>query len=73
MTETEEKEATESYSRGDINRTELGDRVGHEVDFADALQMLWRYHLPLPHRRSDPQSPGVQLICQLASRAVAHA
>ncbi|MEO5332545.1 MAG: hypothetical protein H7839_11020 [Magnetococcus sp. YQC-5] len=68
MTGNEEKEAVESYSRGDISRTELGLRVGREIDFADALQMVRQYRLPLPHRPSDPESPGVQLIRQLASR-----
>lgn len=68
MTHTEEREAVESYSRGEINRRELESRVGHEVDFADALQMLRHYHLPLPHRLGDLQSPAVQLIRQLASQ-----
>lgn len=72
MTESEERQVVEAYSHGDISRAELGRRVGQEVDFTDALLMLRRYHLPLPHRPSDPQSPGVELIRQLASRHVRH-
>jgi len=72
MIESEERQTIEAYSRGDISRAELGRLMGKEVDFVDALQMLRRQHLPLPHRPSDPQSVGVELIRQLASRAARH-
>ncbi len=72
MTEIEERQVVEAYSHGEISRAELGRRMGQEVDFAEALLMLRRYHLPLPHRPSDPQSQGVELIRQLASRHAHH-
>ncbi|MEO5370945.1 MAG: hypothetical protein H7833_12820 [Magnetococcus sp. DMHC-1] len=72
MTESAIREAVESYSRGEISRRELGNRIEQEVDFADALHLLRQYHLPLPHRPSDPLSPGVQLIRQLALRHKSH-
>ena len=72
MTEIEERQIVEAYSCGEISRAELGRQMGQEIDFTDALLMLRRHHLPLPHRPSDPQSRGVELIRQLASRHVHH-
>ncbi len=68
MIEEEERALFESYSRGEMTRTELERRLGRDLDFADALLKLRAYGLPLPHPPSDPNSPGVQLIRRLASR-----
>ncbi|MBF0344302.1 MAG: hypothetical protein HQL06_08735 [Nitrospirae bacterium] len=68
MSEHEEKQIIEAYSKGILSRREIERSLGYEVDFATVLQMLRRYHLPLPHHHDNQQSVGIQLISQLASR-----
>jgi hypothetical protein len=62
-------EALEAYSRGEISRREVGDRLGAPIAFGDLLMKLHEHRLPLPRFPSDRNSPGVQLIKRLASRA----
>ena len=59
----------ESYSRGEITRKEIEDRTGQELGFGALLGLLHEHGLPLPRVVSDPQSPGVRLIRELAERA----
>lgn len=59
----------EAYSRCEITRRDIEDRTGQTVSFGTLLGLLHQHGLPLPRFPSDPQSPGVQLIRQLAERA----
>lgn len=68
MVEAEEKAIFEAVSRGEISRIEAGRRLGVELSFGDMLMALRRYGLRLPRFRSDPNSPGIRLIRDLASR-----
>jgi hypothetical protein len=68
-----ERALLESYSRGEITRREIEERTGHEVRFGTLLGQLHQHGLPLPRVRSDPRSPGVRLIQQLAERAAPRA
>ncbi|PZR93915.1 MAG: hypothetical protein DLM68_00290 [Hyphomicrobiales bacterium] len=63
----------EAFSRGEITRKDIEDQTGEAVSFAALLTQLHRHHLPLPRVRSDPQSPGVQLIKRLTERAMRRA
>lgn len=56
----------ESYSRGDISRTELERRAGIAVDFGDLLGLLRAAGLPLPRPAIDPDGAGVALVRRLA-------
>jgi hypothetical protein len=68
MSEVDERAALEAYSRAEISRAEVGRRLNQDISFGDLLRRLRELHLPLPRYRSDPNSPGVQLIRRLASR-----
>jgi hypothetical protein len=59
----------EAYSRGEISRLDISNRMDAEVRFGDLLAALHAEKLPLPRFPSDPNSPGVQLIKRLAERA----
>lgn len=59
----------EAYSRGEISRREIGERQKAEISFGDLFGALLEHGLPLPRFPGHPDSPGVQLIKQLASRA----
>ena len=59
-----------AYSRGELTRQEVGDRLGAPIDFGDLLMKLHEHYLPLPRFPSDPNSEGVQLIKRLALRAL---
>jgi hypothetical protein len=59
----------EAYSRGEISRRDISNRMDVEVRFGDLLAALHAEKLPLPRYPSDPNSPGVQLIKRLAERA----
>lgn len=68
MTEADIRSIFEAVSRGEISRTDAERRLGQELSFGDMLLRLRAYGLPLPRFRSDPASPGVRLIRDLASR-----
>ncbi len=59
----------EAYSRGEISRRDIADRLDREVGFGDLLGALHAHGLPLPRPPSHPESEGVQLIRRLAERA----
>jgi hypothetical protein len=59
----------EAYSRAEISRREISDRMGEEVSFGDLLAALHAERLPLPRFPAHPDSPGVKLIKRLAERA----
>ncbi len=59
----------EAYSRGEISRREIGERQNAEISFGDLFSALLDRGLPLPRFPGHPDSPGVQLIKQLAQRA----
>jgi hypothetical protein len=59
----------EAYSRAEISRSEIGDRLDVEVSFGDLLAALHAEGLPLPRFPAHPDSPGVKLIKRLAGRA----
>ena len=60
----------EAFSRGEISRKDIEEQTGEYLSFGMLLAQLHRHHLPLPRIRSDPQSPGVQLIKQLVEQAM---
>jgi hypothetical protein len=64
-----EHDILKAYSRGEIDRQDVGDRLGEPLGFGDLLMKLHEHHLPLPRFPSDRNSPGVQLIKRLAMRA----
>lgn len=68
-----ERALLESYSRGEITRRELEEHSGEEVSFGRLLGLLHQHGLPLPRIRSDPNSPGILLIAELAERAARRA
>jgi hypothetical protein len=59
----------EAYSRAEISRREISDRLDAKVGFGDLLAALHAEGLPLPRFPSNRNSPGVQLIKRLAERA----
>ncbi len=59
----------EAYSRGEISRRDISDRMRKEIGFGDLLGALHAHGLPLPRFPSDPDSVGVKLIKRLAERA----
>ena len=59
----------EAYSRGEISRRDISDRMHTEVRFGDLFMALCEAGLPLPRFPCDRNSPGVQLIKRLAERA----
>ncbi len=59
----------EAYSRGEISRREISDRMQMEIGFGDLLAALHAHGLPLPRFPSHPDSVGVKLIKRLAERA----
>jgi hypothetical protein len=59
----------EAYSRGEISRRDIGNRMNAEVRFGDLLAALHAEKLPLPRFPAHPDSPGVKLIRRLAERA----
>jgi hypothetical protein len=69
MTDVEPRLVLEALSRGEISRTDAGRRLGEELSFGDMLARLREYGLRLPRFKSDPDSPGVRLIRDLASRS----
>jgi len=58
-----------AYSRGEITRREIGERTGQEIGFGPLLAQLHAHGLKLPRLRSNPPSPGIDLIRRLAERA----
>ncbi len=69
MSVTIEKPLLEAYSRGEITRREIEDRIGEAVVFGALLGQLHRHGLPLPRVPSDPASPGRRLIGELLGQA----
>jgi hypothetical protein len=64
-----EAEIIGAYSRAEITRQEVGDRLGEPISFGELLMKLHEHRLPLPRFPSDRNSEGVQLINRLAMRA----
>nr|WP_294506864.1 hypothetical protein [uncultured Rhodopila sp.] len=64
-----EAAAIGAYSRGEITRQEVGDKLGEPIGFGELLMKLHEHHLPLPRFPSDRNSEGVQLIKRLAMQA----
>nr|WP_294516797.1 hypothetical protein [uncultured Rhodopila sp.] len=58
-----------AYSRGEITRQEVGNRLGQPMGFGELLMKLHEHHLPLPRFPSERNSEGVQLIKRLAMQA----
>ncbi len=63
----------EAYSRGELTRNEIQDRIGRPLSFGQLLLHLHQEDLPLPRIRTDPRSEGVQLIKRLVERELARA
>jgi len=59
----------EAYSRGEISRRDISNRMDIEVRFGDLFMALREVDLLLPRFPSDRNSPGVQLVKRLAERA----
>jgi len=59
-----------AYSRGEISRREIGDRLNIELSFGELFSALLDRGLPLPRFPTHPDSPGVQLIKRLAARGL---
>ena len=68
MTDVEPRSVFEALSRGEISRADAGRQLGEELSFGDMLARLREYGLRLPRFKSDPDSPGIRLIRDLASR-----
>lgn len=64
-----EAEIIGAYSRAEITRQEVGDRLGEPIGFGELLMKLYEHRLPLPRFPSDRNSEGVQLIKRMAMRA----
>jgi hypothetical protein len=58
----------EAYSRAEISRRDISERMDAEVGFGDLLAALHAVGLPLPRFPAHPDSPGVKLIKRLAER-----
>ena len=59
----------EAYSRGEISRRDISNKMDVEVRFGDLLAALHAENLRLPRFPAHPDSPGVELIRRLAERA----
>jgi hypothetical protein len=59
----------QAYSRGEISRRDIGDRLNREISFGELLGALHAHKLPLPRFPAHPDSIGVKLIRQLGERA----
>ena len=59
----------EAYSRCEISRRDIADRLGREVSFGELLGALHANGLRLPRFPAHPDSEGVKLIRRLAERA----
>lgn len=59
----------QAYSRGEISRRDISDRLGTEIGFGKLLGALHAHRLPLPRFPAHPDSVGVKLIRRLAERA----
>ena len=57
------------YSRGEISRRDISDRLNREISFGELLGALHAHRLPLPRFPAHPDSVGVKLIRRLAERA----
>ena len=66
MTATVDVALLQTYSRGEITRREIESRTGQDLGFGTLLGLLHQHGLPLPRIKSDPESPGVALIAELA-------
>jgi hypothetical protein len=49
----------EAYSRGEISRRDISNRMNAEVRFGDLFMALCEAGLPLPRFPCDRNSPGV--------------
>lgn len=66
-------ELLKSYSRGELTRREIQERVQREVRFGELLAALHARGLPLPRVPADPASPGARLVKKLVERTLARA
>ena len=60
----------DAYSRGEISRRDIGERLKTELSFGDLFGALLEHKLPLPRFPAHPGSPGVELIRRLAARGL---
>ncbi len=62
------RDLVEAWSRGEITRREIADRLDMQVGFGALLLAVHEHRLTLPRVPADPQSPGVRLVRALAER-----
>lgn len=62
------RELVEAWSRAEITRREIGERLGREVRFGELLAAIHELGLPLPRVESDPNSPGRRLLAEVLAR-----
>lgn len=62
-----------AYSKGQLTRRELAERIGEPLTFGQVLQELQETGLPLPRIPSDPRSAGVQVVRELTIQAMKRA
>jgi hypothetical protein len=62
------RDLLEAYSRAEISRRDIAERLQAEVSFGALFSALLDNGLPLPRFPTHPDSPGVQLIKSLAAR-----
>ncbi len=67
MTEAQEKELFETFSRGEISRKELARRAAREITFGELIAKLRHYELTFPKYPSNAKA--VALIKTLAQQA----
>lgn len=68
-----ERSLLEAYSRGEITRREIEERLGQAVRFGALLGELHANGLPLPRVPSDPNSPGRRLLSEIMGRTARRA
>jgi len=68
-----ERELVDSFSRGELTRHEIAERLGREVSFGELLAGLHEHGMRLPRVPCDRRSAGVQLVKHLAERTLARA
>jgi len=58
----------QAYSRGEISRRDISDRLNREISFGELLGASHAHRFPLPRFPAHPDSIGVKLIRRLAER-----
>jgi hypothetical protein len=60
-----------AYSRAEITRRELAERIGEPVGFGRLPSALHHAGLPVPRIPSIPDAPGVRIVHDLTRQAMA--